>query len=101
MGGAVWNSVDIMTDIDEISYKLGAIQADLSTVVVSVKELKEYQLRMNGSINKAWVEIEEIKPHVEDYKTNKKRAVMGLIGLGGATGVIGGKIGAWFTAVLG
>ena len=83
-----------MSDIDEISYRLGAIQSDLTALNVHAKETKEYLLRMNGSIAKAWTEIDEMKPHIEDYKVNKKRAIMGLIGLGGATGVIGGKISA-------
>jgi len=49
---------------------------------------------MNGSIGKAHIRIDDLEPHIEDYKINKKRAIVGLIGIGGATGVIGSKISA-------
>jgi len=47
---------------------------------------------MNGSIGKAHDRLDNVEPHVEDYKVTKQRAVMGLIGIGGLTGVIGGKM---------
>jgi len=55
---------------------------------------------MNGSIGKAHNRIDDIEPHVEDYRVNKKRAIMGLIGLGGATGIIGGKLGSWLAGLM-
>jgi hypothetical protein len=86
-----------MKDIDEISYKLGAIHSDVSTLVESVKELRDYQREMNGKVKKAHDLINEIAPHVEDYKTTKRHAIMALFGLGGLTGIIGGKISSVLT----
>ncbi len=90
-----------MNDLNEIHRTLGQIETNVTVLVQSVKELREYQIRMNGSIGKAHNRIDDLEPHVNDYKANKKRAILGLVGLGGATGVIGGKIGALFTSILG
>ncbi len=89
-----------MNDLNEIHRTLGQIESNIIILVQSVRELREYQLNMNGRVGRAEEEIKDIKPHIEDYKINKKRAIMGLLGIGSATGVIGGKIGAWFTGFM-
>jgi hypothetical protein len=81
-----------MNDLNEVHRSLGQIETNVTVLVQSVKELREYQLRMNGSVGKAHDRLDNLEPHVEDYKVTKQRAVMGLIGIGGLTGIIGGKM---------
>lgn len=110
MGGFVWPSVVGMTDNQDV--KIAVLETQYSHLKEQItahhtitnekldKVIDKLTL-MNGSIGKAHNRIDDIEPHVEDYRTNKKRAIMGLVGLGGATGLIGGKLGSWLAGLMG
>lgn len=80
-----------MSDTHELYRAIGNIETNVTILVQSVKELREYQMNMNGKVNKAHDRIDEIAPHVEDYKATKRRAIGIGVSLAGVTGLIGGK----------
>lgn len=90
-----------MSDLNEIHRAVGQIESNVLVLMNSVKELREYQLTMNGKADRAHGRIDEIQPHVEDYKKTKKTAIMGLIGLGGMSGVFGSKVAAIIVQLTG
>lgn len=90
-----------MNDMNEVHRSLGQIESNVTSLMQTVREVRDYQIKMNGAIGKAHVRIDQMEPHVKDYTETKKKAIIGLLSLGGLTGLIGGKIGAFFSGLLG
>lgn len=86
--------------IDEFSLKLGSLEAkhestsdQLTILNNKIDKVLDKLTLMNGSIGKAHNRIDDIEPDVQDWKTTKKRAVLGVIGLSAAGGASGGFLG--------
>ena len=91
-------------DIDEISLRLGNIQADLAHIrrnteltESKVTKISEQSIRHEASVKSAHKRLdafkehleEEIKPHIDDYKNTKQRGIGATAVLGGFFGLIG------------
>jgi chromosome segregation ATPase len=86
-----------MSNIDEISRTLGAIQADIANIKEQLPSMSKKMdmitfsnIEQSQKIENTIRKLEEIEPIIEDYTRNRQRAfgalavITGLAGLGGA-----------------
>lgn len=92
-----------MTDLDELSLKLGTMQSDISHIRDNteringkVVEAHEKVINVEQSTKSAHKRIDDIKPHVEDYKRIKQKG----LGAVGVIGLIFGLIGSGLAKIL-
>lgn len=85
--------------LDEISRAIGALQADVGEGIRQREVMSEKLDKISeqlGGLTMIKADVEEMKPHVEDWKRTKQRGI-GLLTL---AGVGGGTIATGLSSIL-
>lgn len=100
-----------MTGLDEISFKLGKIMSEIDGLKDDVREVKrkvsedrqateKFREEIKGKVRLIGDTVEEISPHVEDYKTLRQKIgvaviLVSTIGSGAAYLIWQGLVNFW------
>ena len=90
--------------VDELSRMIGQIQADVKhtrksvdVIETKVDHLTQTSIRNEGSLKDAQKKIDDMHPHVEEFRKLKQRG----IGILTALSMVFGAIGAFLSKVIG